>query len=274
MPAVAAGPAQVAAPVQSPVGTAGQSPVQPQPARPRRTAPVATVVIALLAGGLAGWVVPSRDLADPATGSSQPAEAAPARTEAERAARRALPSVVQVRTPTGSGSGLVLDDQGRLVTNHHVIEDADQVRVVLPSGGSIPARVVGSDPAEDIAVLEVDDQVPLRPARIGRSRDLRIGQSVLAVGSPLGLSGTVTSGIVSATARRAGIGGSQRPMVQTDASINPGNSGGPLVDLRGRVVGVNTAIATASSGGGNIGIGFAVPVDRAVSVAERLIAAS
>jgi putative serine protease PepD len=159
-----------------------------------------------------------------------------------------------------------------VVTNHHVIEGASEVQLQLASGRIVDATVVGSDPDSDIAVLRTEPAVLAAP-RIGRSVDVRIGQQVLAVGSPLGLTGTVTAGIISATDRRAAIGTTLgQPVIQTDASINPGNSGGPLVDLDGRVVGVNTAIATLTGGStGNIGIGFAVPIDRAVDVAERII---
>jgi len=146
----------------------------------------------------------------------------------------------------------------------------DDVELLLADGRVVDAKVLDGDDDNDIAVLRVDGE-NLTPARLGRSNQVQIGQPVLAVGSPLGLTGTVTAGIVSATDRTAPIGSQPAGMVQTDASINPGNSGGSLVDLRGRVVGVHTAIATVE-GSGNIGIGFAVPIDRAVSVAERLIA--
>ncbi len=157
-----------------------------------------------------------------------------------------------------------------MITNHHVVEGVSRVSLQLADGRRVGARVVGSDENEDIAVLRIDGSAP-DAAQLGTSESLRIGQQVIAVGSPLGLSGTVTSGIVSAVDRTSRIGGASRPMVQTDASINPGNSGGPLVDLAGRVVGVNTAIATTSASAGNIGIGFAVPVDRALTVAQEII---
>jgi putative serine protease PepD len=153
-----------------------------------------------------------------------------------------------------------------------VIAGASQVRLVLADGNRIPARVVGSDPRNDIAVLAADAS-RLRAAQLGVSADLRIGQLVIAVGSPLGLSGTVTAGIISNVDRTARLAGADRPMIQTDAAINPGNSGGPLVDADGRVVGVNTSIATlGGQRSGNIGIGFAVPIDRAVDVASDILA--
>ena len=164
----------------------------------------------------------------------------------------------------GSGSGVIMDDRGHVLTNHHVVAGADEVTLVLSTGRRVSAEVVGSSRADDIAVLRASDgQLPA--ARLGVSEDLRIGQAVIAVGSPLGLNGTVTGGVVSALDRQQ--------MIQTDASINPGNSGGPLVDLAGRVVGINTSIATLGGrASGNIGIGFAVPIDRAADVAADILA--
>ena len=178
-----------------------------------------------------------------------------------------------MRAGAASGSGFVLDDRGHVMTNHHVVAGATTVRLQLAGGRSLSAVVVGSREADDIAVLRVQDPSDLDPAVLGSSADLAIGESVIAVGSPLGLQGTVTGGIVSALDREASLGGqAAQRMIQTDAPINPGNSGGPLVDLEGRVVGVNTAIATlGGQGSGSIGIGFAVPIDRAVDVAETII---
>jgi putative serine protease PepD len=160
-----------------------------------------------------------------------------------------------------------------VLTNHHVIENSSTLRLQLSTGRTVRAVVVGSSEANDIAVLRADPSA-LTPARVGQSSALRIGQPVLAVGSPLGLQGTVTAGIVSAVDREARLGGqAAQQLIQTDASINPGNSGGPLVNLDGQVVGVNTAIATMGGrASGSIGIGFAVPIDRAADVAERIIA--
>ncbi|MGN9837876.1 S1C family serine protease [Nonomuraea sp. H19] len=185
-------------------------------------------------------------------------------------AARVLPSVVSVDVGRGGGSGFVVDDRGHILTNEHVVEGADEVTVILNDGRRLSARVIGEDDSEDLAVLEVSAPGNLPPATLGRSADLSVGDQVLAIGSPLGLSGTVTSGIVSALDREVRLGGAARTAVQTDASINPGNSGGPLVNARGEVVGVNTAIA-AGRGGGNIGIGFAIPIDRAAPIAERII---
>jgi putative serine protease PepD len=229
---------------------------------------------AVLAGGVSGaGVVVALDRGGPTAGPTIVQERAPANGGAsagstEAAASRVLPSVVQVRAGRGGGSGVVIDGEGHVLTNHHVVAGASSVRLVLSSGRTVTAEVVGSEADDDIAVLRADAG-ELRTARLGVSADLRIGQPVIAVGSPLGLNGTVTSGVVSALDR----GATGEAMIQTDASINPGNSGGPLVDLDGRVVGINTSIATLGGrGSGNIGIGFAVPIDRALDVARQILA--
>ncbi|WP_068429286.1 S1C family serine protease, partial [Piscicoccus intestinalis] len=198
------------------------------------------------------------------------APAAPGTSEAAAAA--VVPSVVQIMAAGSTGSGFVYDARGHVITNHHVVAGRSSVRLQLHDGRTVAAQVVGTSAIDDIAVLRATEPGQLTRARIGRSGELRIGQPVIAVGSPLGLSGTVTAGIVSSVDRQARIGGSPQRFVQTDAPINPGNSGGPLVDLDGRVVGVNTAIATVSGrSSGSIGIGFAVPMERAQQVANRLI---
>ena len=248
---------------------------------PRRGLVPSLVLVAVFAGGLAGagaahWVSLGEDPAQQA-GTQLPQQrrgaAAAAVGTAAAAAAAILPSVVQVRAGASTGSGFVLDERGHVITNHHVVEGETSVRLQLAGGRSIPAVVVGSRASDDIAVLRVEDPSDLEPAVLGSSADLVIGESVIAVGSPLGLQGTVTGGLVSALDREASLGGqAAQRMIQTDAPINPGNSGGPLVDLDGRVVGVNTAIATlGGQGSGSIGIGFAVPIDRAVDVAERII---
>ena len=195
-----------------------------------------------------------------------------------------LPSVVQIKVTSGSesatGSGFVLDDAQHVVTNNHVVEMAaeeGEIRVVLRSGAERKATIVGRSPSYDLAVLEVRG-TRLEPASIGRSADLRVGQPVVAIGSPLGLSSTVTSGIVSALDRPVTAGGAGESSyiraIQTDAAINPGNSGGPLVDLSGKVIGVNSAIATlgSSSGqSGSIGVGFAIPIDQVRRTAKQIL---
>ena len=156
----------------------------------------------------------------------------------------------------GQGSGFIIDRAGYVVTNNHVVGEADTVKVELADGRELPAKVVGTDPKTDIALLKIDAGGDLPTVKFGDSDHLRVGEWVLAMGNPFGLGGTATSGIVSARGRQIGAG-PYDDFIQTDASINPGNSGGPLFNTDGEVVGVNTAIFSPS--GGNIGIGFAVP---------------
>jgi S1-C subfamily serine protease len=174
-----------------------------------------------------------------------------------------------------SGSGFVVDTAGHIVTNDHVVEDASRFTVRFGEKGEpIEAKLVGKDPSSDLAVLEVDpDEVEggLKPLKLASSDSLRPGEAAIAIGSPFGLEGTVTTGIISALGREidAPNGFSIPGAVQTDAAINPGNSGGPLLDAQGRVIGVNSQIA--SSGGGNSGVGFAVPVDTVRDVVPKLL---
>jgi S1-C subfamily serine protease len=174
-----------------------------------------------------------------------------------------------------SGSGFVIDNAGHIVTNDHVVEDADRFTVRFgEKGDPIPAKLVGKDPSSDLAVLDIDgSKVPAgtKPLQLASSRSLRPGDAAIAIGSPFGLSGTVTTGIVSALGREieAPNGFSIPGAVQTDAAINPGNSGGPLLDSAGRVIGVNSQIASQS--GSNSGVGFAVPSDTVRDVAPKLI---
>ncbi|HEY6741022.1 MAG TPA: trypsin-like peptidase domain-containing protein [Lapillicoccus sp.] len=198
----------------------------------------------------------------------------------------ALPSVVTIRIKTsegnGTGSGFVLDNQGHILTNNHVATaggSGASLTVELNNGTSLPATVAGADASYDLAVLKIDaTDVP--PLQFGASKDVVVGDGVIAVGAPLGLDATVTSGIVSALNRPVSAGdGSDQSFInaiQTDAAINPGNSGGPLLDMNGKVIGVNSAIArvpgTSSDSGGNIGVGFAIPSDQASKTAQQLIA--
>jgi len=167
------------------------------------------------------------------------------------------------------GSGVIIDSEsGYVVTNHHVIENADQIRVRLDDGRSFEAKVVGADPEADVAVIQIPAQ-GLKAIKLGDSDSLRVGDFVVAIGNPFGLSQTATSGIVSALGRSGlGIEGYE-DFIQTDASINQGNSGGALVNLRGELIGVNTAIL--ARGGGNVGIGFAIPVNMVVSLTAQII---
>ncbi len=168
----------------------------------------------------------------------------------------------------GLGTGVIVRSDGYILTNNHVVREADEVEVKLVSGKTSKAKVVGTDPKTDLAVLKIDAD-GLVPATLGDSSKIEVGEWVLAVGNPFGLEQTVTAGIVSATAR-ANVGIAEyEDFIQTDAAINPGNSGGPLLNLKGEVIGINTAIVTRS--GGYQGIGFAVPINMANSVMESLI---
>ena len=197
----------------------------------------------------------------------------------------ALPSVVTIRIKTtdgsGTGSGFVIDNQGHILTNNHVATaggGSGTLTVELNNGKTLPATIVGSDASYDLAVLKIDaSDIPA--LAFGASKDVVVGDGVIAVGAPLGLDATVTSGIVSALNRPVtpGDGNDQSFInaIQTDAAINPGNSGGPLLDMNGRVIGVNSAIAripgSTSDSGGNIGVGFAIPSDQASKTAQQLI---
>jgi putative serine protease PepD len=204
-------------------------------------------------------------------------------------ADKVLPSVVtlsvQGASASGTGSGEVIRDGGYILTNNHVISagaNGGTVEVLFSSGESKSAKIVGRSVQLDLAVLKVDASEHLPLIAIGSSDGLKVGQPVVALGAPLGLDGTVTSGIVSALGRQVPVPADNGETailpgaIQTDASINPGNSGGALVDCSGRLVGVNTAIATVpnsagQAGGGSVGIGFAIPVDLAMTVADQLI---
>jgi putative serine protease PepD len=201
-------------------------------------------------------------------------------------ARKVLPSVVSINVRGSSsevtGSGFVYDHQGHIVTNNHVVEGAGaggEISVSLPDGTRQAAKIVGRSPSYDIAVIQVAASPKLVPASIGSSAQVKVGESVVAIGSPLGLTSTVTSGIISATHRPVTAGGegetSYLNALQTDAAINPGNSGGPLVDLDGSVIGVNSAIATlggpANQQSGNIGVGFSIPIDQVARTVHQII---
>ncbi len=175
----------------------------------------------------------------------------------------------QQRPQSSLGSGVVVDAQkGYVVTNYHVIDKADEITVTTKDGRSLDATLVGSDKDSDIAVIQVKSE-NLTEIKMGNSSSLRVGDFVVAIGSPFGLSQTVTSGIVSALGRSGlGIEGYE-DFIQTDASINPGNSGGALVDLRGELIGINTAIL--SRGGGSVGIGLSIPIDMVKALMEQLI---
>jgi putative serine protease PepD len=262
------------------------------PRRGRSWIPIALIalVAALVGGGivLGGQALLNRSsrlgsaVPAPGPGSTARPDGSIAKIAAD-----ALPSVVTIRIKTsdgnGTGSGFVIDNQGHILTNNHVATaggSGGSLTVELNNGTSLPASVVGSDASYDLAVLKIDaSDIP--PLQFGASKDVVVGDGVIAVGAPLGLDATVTSGIVSALNRpvSAGDGSGDQSFInaiQTDAAINPGNSGGPLLDMNGKVIGVNSAIArvpgSSSDSGGNIGVGFAIPSDQASKTAQQLIA--
>ena len=265
----------------------------------RRTAVISALIAAVVGaavgvGSYAALDERSTAGTQPISVSTQSAPASPTINGTVAAAATVIsPSVVTIdvtgASGSGTGSGVIIRADGHVLTNNHVIAlggasaaTANQITVTLNSGQALSASVVGTDASDDLAVIKLAGTPKgLAAATFAPSSTLQVGQSVLAVGAPLGLSNTVTSGIVSALARPVQAGSSGQAIfnaVQTDAAINPGNSGGPLVDLNGHVVGINSAIATAgsttgdSTSTGNIGIGFAIPSDQATRIAAELIA--
>ena len=284
----------------SPTPSEEARPEAAPPRRGRRTATVAGVVAAsLLVGGGAGigsaaWWTSHHDggsFGSPVATSQVVNEQAPAATtgSVQKVAAQVLPSVVEISVSgpqeSGSGSGIILSSDGEILTNNHVVAIAGKsgkMTVSFNDGSTAPARIVGTDPLTDTAVIKAQGVSGLKPATIGKSSSLQVGQSVVAIGSPFGLESTVTSGIVSALNRPVDVGSDSQgnatvyPAVQTDAAINPGNSGGALVDLAGNVVGINASIQTASGnsiGGepGSIGLGFAIPIDEVMPVIQQMI---
>jgi serine protease Do len=165
------------------------------------------------------------------------------------------------------GTGFVLDKDGHILTNNHVVEQSDEIKVRFSDGGEFPAKIIGRDPKTDIALIKIETDADLIPLPLGDSDSLEVGEWVLAIGNPFGLGNTVTAGIVSAKSRQIGAG-AYDDFIQTDASINPGNSGGPLINTQGKVVGINSAIFSQT--GGSIGIGFAIPVNMAKDLLPQL----
>lgn len=274
--------------------------------RPRAGALVAGAAAIAVLSGVTGGVVGSAMRSDhkPVAGGSHSSLQSPGVPAAvtlpdgsvEKVAAKVVPSVVMLETDLGrqseEGSGIILSADGMILTNNHVVAAAakadatskapPRTTVTFFDGRTASFSVVGTDPASDIAVVRVQGVSDLTPITLGSSADLRVGQHVVAVGSPLGLEGTVTTGIVSALNRpvsTSGEAGNQNTVldaIQTDAAINPGNSGGALVNMNGDLVGINSAIATmggdsAEAQSGSIGLGFAIPVDQAKRIADELI---
>jgi putative serine protease PepD len=278
------------------------APTPPPPARRRGRAGLAAAVVgaSLVVGGAAGvggaaaWNAyddgggPSSTVTPNRTTSpvvNTPDTDAPSGSVQEVAAS-VLPSVVKLDVTggqgSGSGSGIILSSDGQILTNNHVVEVADgggRITVSFNDGAKAPARILGTDPLTDTAVIQAEDVSGLTPASIGESGNLDVGEEVVAFGSPYGLESTVTSGIVSALNRPVDVGSDAEgnsttyPAIQTDAAINPGNSGGPLADMDGNVVGINSSIRTASNGSGeagSIGLGFAIPIDSVLPIVEQM----
>ncbi|MDT5153802.1 MAG: putative serine protease PepD [Mycobacterium sp.] len=263
---------------------------------------VGALTIAILSAGIGGGVATLVQPGRPALSSSisgaapsVPAASLPAGS-VEQVAAKVVPSVVKLETDLGKqseeGSGIILTTDGLILTNNHVVAGANggpgapggglQTKVTFANGATTSFKVLGTDPSSDIAVVQAAGATGLTPITLGSSGNLRVGQDVVAVGSPLGLEGTVTTGIVSALNRPVAAGGDAQNQnsvldaIQTDAAINPGNSGGALVNMNGELVGVNSAIATlggdsGQSQSGSIGLGFAIPVDQAKRIADELI---
>jgi putative serine protease PepD len=301
----------------APAAAGAELPIPSQTGRlaARRRLPVrlvlASALTALLVGGAAGYggaLLAGRtagSAAGPARGglASQPPTtnpsqiavsstaptAAPSRVSGApglttaQVAEAVLPGTVMIQAGSATGSGFVLDTAGRIMTNNHVVAAADggRIRVVFADGRRTTGTLLGRSPSYDIAVVRVR-ATGLRPLQIGDSDASRVGEPVIAVGSPLGLPGTVTQGIVSALDRPVAVSDADNvdsptayiDAIQTDAPINPGNSGGPLIDSSARVIGVNSAILTLGSGrsqAGNIGLGFAIPINQAIQIGQLLI---
>ncbi|WP_102143955.1 S1C family serine protease [Mycobacterium hubeiense] len=276
-----------------------QPSVQPQPAQKRSRAgalAVGAVAVALVSAGIGGGVATLMQPDRPSFGSiasgaaaSQPAASVPTGS-VEQVAAKVVPSVVKLETNLGrqseEGSGIILSPDGLILTNNHVVsaakDRAAETKVTFSDGRTAEFTVVGTDPSSDIAVVKAQGVSNLTPITLGSSANLRVGQDVVAIGSPLGLEGTVTTGIISALNRPVAAGGDIRNQntvldaIQTDAAINPGNSGGALVNMNGELVGINSAIATMggdspNAQSGSIGLGFAIPVDQAKRIADELI---
>lgn len=265
-----------------------------QPGRAGRRLATAAAALALAVGSgvLGGWVALQADDDPPVTtnvstatnASNRNSSPAPVinRDDLANVAAAVQPSVVSIKTDNGEGSGVVYDDKGDIVTNNHVVAsaDSDTVMVIFNDGKSTEGRVLNTDPRTDLAVVRVSNVSGLTPAKIGDSGAMRVGDTVLALGSPLGLEGTVTAGIISAFDRTIQVSDDQQDpfgqgqvrtisgLLQTDAPINPGNSGGALVNTKGEVIGINNAILGRN---GNIGLGFAIPSNKMKAVVDQLI---
>jgi putative serine protease PepD len=272
-PPYAGGPAGPPPP-QDPFGLgAGGQP--PRKHHGRRIAAIVAAGVLALGSGTAGgavayslWDKPASTVASSSTSATNVSAPTVSADSLSSVVDKVSPSVVTIFVPladgTAEGSGVILSSDGKVLTNNHVVEGAaGQVTVQLSDGRKVNADVLKTDASHDLALLQLNGVSGLTAATLGDSSTLQVGDTVLAFGSPLGLTGTVTSGIVSALNRDASDLG-QTGLIQTDAPINSGNSGGPLVDTAGRVVGIDNANASTSQNGGSIGIGFAIPINTAL----------
>jgi len=248
---------------------------------PRRAAGGVVVLALVAGGGTAGGVLAERYLIhQPAATASTTTKATNASTATANplaaVAAQVSPSIVTVLIDSNQqsalGSGVVLNANGLILTNNHVISSGGTVSVRLASGRTVPATVVATDTTHDLALVQATGLTGLTPATFGTGDSVAVGDTVLAFGAPLGLSGTVTSGIVSALNRTVDTGSEKLTgLLQTDAAINEGNSGGALVDTSGHVIGINVAIATASQqDSGSVGLGFAIPAGTVITVVHQL----
>ena len=263
-------------PVEAPDEDAGRAPRRSNAGRRALAAGLVTGV--LVTGGAIGAVT-LLDNDDAATPASVPpiaaSKGATSSTQVGKIYAAAGPAVASIQRGSGSGTGFLIEGDGTLVTNAHVVGDASSVQVQFGENGrTVSARVVGKDTGTDLAVLKVEagSVSGIRPLSFADSKAVKVGDLAVAIGNPLGLPQTATAGIVSGLGReiQAPDGFQIDEVIQTDAPINPGNSGGPLLDERGRVIGVNSQIATSGMGGGNIGIGFAVPSNTAREIVPQL----
>jgi putative serine protease PepD len=253
-----------------------------------------------MAGGLAGGVFAEQTQNTATTGSAsgQPVSNGSSDTTVGQVAEQVSPSVVQVDAATyqgqSTGSGVILSADGKILTNAHVVsgaEDGGEIQITFNDGSTARATVLGSDSSSDLAVLQAENVSGLTPATLGDSSDVQVGDEVIAIGSPRGLQGTVTSGIVSALNREVTTSSEEQTpdpfgrmsmqeqettsykAIQTDASLNPGNSGGPLLNTNGEVIGINSAIlspASVTGDSGSVGLGFAIPIDQAKTIIAQL----
>jgi len=250
---------------------------------------VALLVLDVGGGGTTTTVVQQAPVASPSSESGEAGHAAEQGLTAHDIYERNAPGVVHVRAEQGSsagstpfgndqggeatGTGFVIDGDGRIITNYHVVADATSVEVGFDDNRVVQGRVLGTDATNDLALLQVDTEgLKLNPLQLGDSSTAQVGDPVLAIGNPFGLDRTLTTGVVSALQRQitAPNGFTIQHVIQTDAPINPGNSGGPLLDAAGRVIGINSQIITGGTGNGNVGIGFAVPINTAKKLLPQL----